>query len=410
MAEVERAKEAWLAAAREAAPSRCGRAPAGRRHAEALHAGLPGSQARACDDRAVGDPRVEQYAKLLVERCVDVQPGWQVLVHSQPLARPLVEEVVRLVGRRGAYALLRLGFTSPANLEWAKEAPEELLRKLPPIEAHALETADCLIVVLAPENTREGSDLPDARLALLQAAARPYAERRFTGEMPWVGCHYPTNALAQDAGTTLPEFEDFLYGAVLIDWDALAERMRRIADRFDAARTVRVVGEGTDLTFSLEGRRGHVDALGANMPGGEVFYSPVEDSAEGVVSFSEYPACHLGHEVTGVRLRFERGRVVEASADSDEEFLLATLDTDEGARRLGELGIGCNPGIERHVRNPAFDEKIDGTVHFALGNGFPFIGGTNVSAVHWDVVKDLRRGGRIELDGQVVQENGEWRI
>jgi aminopeptidase len=209
---------------------------------------------------------------------------------------------------------------------------------------------------------------------------------------------------------SLPAFEEFLYGAVLVDWEALRTDMERIAERFDRAGTVRIVGADTDLTFSLDGRKGKVDALSANMPGGEIFYSPVEDSAEGVISYSEYPACYLGHEVAGVRFRFESGRITEASATSDEAFLLGTLDTDEGARRLGEFGIGCNPGIQRHVKNTLFDEKMAGTVHLAIGTGFPQLGGENHSAVHWDMVKELRNGGRVELDGEVVQESGAWRL
>jgi aminopeptidase len=144
------------------------------------------------------------------------------------------------------------------------------------------------------------------------------------------------------------------------------------------------------------------------MPGGEIFYSPLEDSASGVVEFSEFPACYSGRTVDGVRLSFEGGRVVDASARSDEDFLVSTLDTDEGARVLGEFGIGCNPGITRHLKNTLFDEKMEGTVHFALGSGFAFLGGTNLSAVHWDMVKDLRNGGRIEIDGETVQEGGAW--
>jgi aminopeptidase len=313
------------------------------------------------------------------------------------------------VARRGAFAVVRVTFelitTSPA---WLKEAPEELLSRVPKLEVALIENLDALVQIHAPLNTREGSDVPPERLNLVRQARRPHYEGFFTGEIPWVGGQFPTAALAQDAGMTLGQFEDFLYGAVLIDWEEARASMRKIADRFDAANEVRVVAEETDIRFSLEGRQAEVDAAGANMPGGEIFYSPVEDSAEGVVTFSEYPACYLGHQVPGVRLRFEGGRVVEASAQADEEFLLATLDTDEGARRLGEFGIGCNPAIQEHMRNTLFDEKIEGTVHFAVGNGFPFIGGTNVSAVHWDLVKDLRRGGRIELDGEVVQENGAW--
>jgi aminopeptidase len=355
------------------------------------------------------DSRVEQYAGILVDTCVGVQPGWQVLVASSPLGRLLVEEVMRQLARRGAYALLRLSLDGLAvNHHWIREAPEELLDRPAPIEAHALDTADGLIAIEAPENTREISAVPAERLGRLQAGMRPHLERVFTKELSWVGCQYPTPALAQDAGMSLEGFEDLLYGACLLDWDAERERMSRHAARFDAAEEVRIVGAGTDLRLSLAGRTGHVDAGGANMPGGEFFFSPVEDSAEGTIAFSEFPATYSGREVTGIRLCFEGGRVVDASADGEEEFLLDLLDRDEGSRRVGELGIGCNPGITRHMKNTLFDEKIDGTVHVALGNGLPEVGGTNVSQIHWDIVKDLRGGGRIELDGEVVQENGAW--
>lgn len=356
------------------------------------------------------DPRIEKLGGLLVERCVDVQPGWQVLVMGHPPARPLLEEVCRRIGRRGAYALLRLRIDSPPLRAWMLEADRELVGQMAGIDAHEYDEMDSYVVIEAPENTRDGSDVPAELLALRNTAVRPHMKEIFAGQKPWVGLDFPTQAIAQDAGMTLAQFEEFYWEALLIDWDALAARMRRIAERFDAGSDVRIVGEGTDLRFSLEGRQGLVDALGANMPGGEVFYSPVEDSAEGVISYSEYPACYLNHEVGGVRLRFESGKIVEASADSDEEFLLGMLDADEGARRLGEFGIGCNPGIQQHMRNTLFDEKIEGTVHLAIGQGFAYLGGSNESAVHWDMVKDLRRGGTIELDGEVVQRDGRWLI
>jgi aminopeptidase len=353
------------------------------------------------------DPRDEAYARLLVD-CIDPEPGWQVSVRSQPLGRPLVEEVARELGRRGVRALVRLNFDSLGGV-FLREAPLELLAELATIEINEIESIDSYIAIIAPENTRNGSDVPAERLGLRQQAMRRYHAPFLADEKPWVGCNYPTTALAQDAGMSLPAFREFVYGAVLVDWQALRERMEGIAERFDRADTVRIVGEDTDLTFSLAGRRAMIDALGANMPGGEIFYSPVEDSAEGVISYSEYPACYLGHEVVGVRFRFEGGRIVEASASSDEDFLIGTLDTDEGARRLGEFGIGCNPGIQRHVKNTLFDEKMEGTIHLAIGTGFPQLGGQNRSAIHWDMVKELRNGGRIELDGEVVQENGVWR-
>jgi aminopeptidase len=359
------------------------------------------------------DPRDRQLAELLVDTCVGVQPGWQVLVLGSAPGRPLIEEVVRLIAERDAYALLRVVFGDGmlTSRAWIRDAPLERIAVPAAIEQHALETCDALIVVVAPENTRDASSVDAQRMAALQGAYRPSLERVFGGQVPWVGCQYPTAALAQDAGMATDEFADFLYGACLRDWDAERERMQRYADRFDAADEVRIVGTETDLRLSLAGRSMKVDAGGANIPGGEFFGCPVEDSAEGTVAFTEFPAVYLGREMNGIRLRFESGRVVDASADSNEDYLLETLDSDEGARRLGELGIGSNPGITRYMRNTLFDEKIDGTVHLALGNGMPDLGGTNVSRIHWDIVKDLRMPGtRIELDGDVVQQAGAWLI
>ncbi len=359
------------------------------------------------------DARLEDYAKLLVEDCIDVQPGWQVAVIGSYLSRPLIEEMFRQIARRGAYVIPRITFgeASVASRTWLLEAPLDLLSAPAPIDVHLLETMDALAVIDAPENTRDGSRVPRERLGAMQSAYRPAMERIFRHEVPWVGCQFPTAALAQDAGMSTDDFADFLYGACLLDWDAERARMRRYADRFDTAEQVRIVGDGTDVTLSISGRTMKVDAAGANIPGGEFFGCPVEESADGVITFSEFPAVYAGREISNIRLRFEAGRVVEASSTSNEAYLIETLDQDEGARGLGELGIGCNPGITRYMKNTLFDEKIDGTVHLALGNGMPDLGGTNVSAIHWDIVKDLRtQGSRIELDGNVVQQDGTWLI
>jgi aminopeptidase len=356
----------------------------------------------------LADPRVEQYARLLVDTCVDVQPGDQVLVFATPLARPLVEAVSKRIGERGAYALLRLAWGP--DVGWANAAPEELLETLPAIERHAYETLDAMIGIDAPENTRELSAVSPERQQSKRRAMAPVLQRFLSDDARWVGCQWPTPALAQEAGMTVAQFSEFLFGACLLDWDVEREKMQRFAAAFDAASEVRIAGEGTDLTLSLEGRNAKVDAGGANVPGGEFFFSPVEDSASGTVTFAEFPAVYMGREVSGVRLRFDAGRVVEATAESGEDYLQTVLETDEGARGLGELGIGCNPGIQRFMRNTLFDEKIEGTVHLALGAGFPMLGGKNVSTVHWDMVKDLRGGGTIELDGTVVQRDGAWTI
>ena len=356
------------------------------------------------------DSRVSAYAELLVGRCIDAQPGWQVLIRTTPLARPLFEEVSRALARRGAYVIPRIGFSMwPTVIPWAAEAPEDILGELPDIERYASDHMDARMTIDAPENTREFSELPPERRRLRTQASSYFLRRTMNDEIPWVSCQYPTQALAQDAGMPLAEFEDFLYGACLLDWDEQGRTMRRLADRFDAAEEVRIVGDGTDLTLSLAGRPASVDDGRTNMPGGEVYFGPVEDSAGGTIVF-DLPSLERDEEVRGARLVFREGRVVEASADVGERALLSALDTDEGARRIGELGIGCNPGITRYLQNTLFDEKIEGTIHLALGASYPKTGGTNTSALHWDLVKDLRDGGRLLLDGELVQENGRWLV
>ena len=353
------------------------------------------------------DPRIDDYARLLVGRCVGVEAGWQVAVRATALARPLVEAVLEEIARRRAYAVLQLTFESIGG-PVERVAPVDLLREPSPLQRRIWEDVDAFITLWAPESTAEGADLSDERRQALEERMKPLRARTMAMDVPWVIAEYPVQATAQDAGMPLEEYADFLYDAVLLDWDAEGAKMRRIADVFDAADEVRVVADGTDLTISLAGRTGAVDDGHLNMPGGEVFYSPVEDSADGTITFSEFPAVYFGHEVVGARFVFDRGRIVDASAAAGEDFLLQTLDTDEGARRLGELGIGCNPGIQRFMKNVAFDEKIDGTMHLAVGNSYSFTGGTNTSTVHWDIVKDLRDGGRLYADGKLVQESGRW--
>ena len=308
------------------------------------------------------DPRIDEYARLLVDRSVGVQPGWQVQVRGTPLARPLIEAVLEQIAQRGAYPLLQMTFELIGG-PFAREAPVDTLRVPAPLQRRIWEEADAFIAIWAPETSTEGADLSDERKAAAQEASTPMRERTMSMSVPWVIAEYPVECGADDAGMTLAEYEQFIFDSVLLDWDAEGERMRKIADVFDAADEVRIVGPGTDLTLSLAGRAGAVDDGHVNMPGGEVFYSPIEDSAHGVVEFREFPAVYYGREVEGARFVFEDGRIVDATARSGEDFLLATLDTDDGARRLGELGIGCNPGIQRFMKNVAFDEKINGTVH-----------------------------------------------
>jgi aminopeptidase len=275
------------------------------------------------------------------------------MVWSTPWARPLLEQVMEQLGRRGAYPLLRLTFSGGLvyHRAWLRHAPLEVISEPASVDGHALQQCDAVLAIAAPENTRDGADIGAERTSAVERAYRNATSRLRENEVPWLMCWYPTPALAQDAGMTLPAFEDFLYGACLIDWGAEHERISRYAKLFDEAEQVRIVGERTDLRLSVAGRRTDVDAGFGNMPGGEFFVCPVETSAEGTIAFTEFPAVRGGRELRGVRLRFSKGRVVDASAETEEDFLLDALDSDEGARRIGELGIGCNPGIDRYLGN-----------------------------------------------------------
>jgi aminopeptidase len=210
------------------------------------------------------------------------------------LSRPLVEAVIEEIARRSAQPLLQLSFETVGG-PFAREAPIEVLRQASPLQVGLWDECDAMITISSPESTHEGADLSDERRRALEQRSAPLRRRTMAMEVPWVICEYPTEATAEEAGMSLAELEEFLFGAVLLDWDAEAAKMRRIADVFDAAREVRVVGEGTDVTLSLAGRTGAVDDGRVNMPGGEVFYSPIEDSAEGEITFSEFPAVRFGN-------------------------------------------------------------------------------------------------------------------
>jgi aminopeptidase len=349
------------------------------------------------------DPRLRAYARLLIERCIDPQPGWQVLVQTTSLARPLAIELSRLLAERGAYALPRIFFGAPwpVDLDWIEAAPTELAATLPPLEQELVDRLDASICVVGPEQGRQPAT--DEHRRAMSAHVLAYRARGRRGEIPHVRCDVPCEAFAVAAGLDLAAYEDVFYEACLRDWDAEGARMQPVLERFDRASEVRIVGEGTDLRLSLAGRSGSIDDGHLNVPGGEVFYSPVEESLEGTIVFDV-----TGPAFEGIRLTFDGGEVVEASAAEGDDRVQGALATDDGARRAGEFGIGCNEGITHPMRNVLFDEKMAGTVHIALGDGFPQLGGRNRSSLHWDLIKDLREGGELWVDGELVQRDGSW--
>jgi aminopeptidase len=351
------------------------------------------------------DQRIVAYAQLLVEHSMAVRPGDKVLIRGDLAAAPLMEEVARFVWRAGGFPHVWPSWEGLQRIRFS-EASDEQLAAVSDIDKLLMTGFDCMAAIHAPENTRALTGIDVRKQTIAARAVQPYSEH-LVNHVRWVTCNYPSHALAHDADMPLVAYADFLFGACLIDWKQTEAAMQAVKAAFDAGTTVRIVGPDTDLTFSIAGRLGTVCAGEKNMPDGEVFYAPVEDSAEGFITY-DFPAIYQGHEVEGVRLEFRQGQVVQASARKGEAFLLKLLDTDPGARRLGEFGIGCNFGIQRFSRDILFDEKIGGTVHLALGRSYDESGGVNDSAIHWDMIKDLRRAARLELDGRIVQENGSF--
>jgi aminopeptidase len=365
----------------------------------------------------MADPRIEKLAQLVVEYSVAVRKGDRVAIGGSTVAEPLMKQIYNRVLQAGGHPLMIPVFPDTEELFYRYASDEQLRHVPPPLEV-VMETYDVRISVLAESNTRSLSNVDPARTVMHQQARaglmRTFMKRSAAGELRWVVVPFPTHALAQDAEMGLLEYEEFLYGACLPDmadpigyWRGFSRRQQAIVDWLKGKREVRVRGPETDLRLSVEGRS-FVNCDGRfNLPDGEIFTGPVENSMEGSVCFS-YPAIHGGREVTGVRLRFEHGRVVKATADKNQDYLNKTLDTDDGARRVGEFAIGTNEGITQFTREILFDEKIGGSFHMALGAGYPETGSKNESAIHWDMICDLRRGGEITVDGELLYRDGRF--
>lgn len=360
----------------------------------------------------MNDPRITNLARILVRYSVCARPRELIAVDSTPLAEPLVLAVYEQLLCAGAFPVLRM---SPAD------APELFYKVGRPHHFDALHAlqhamADHLhgaIHIESSSNTRALSAVNPGRQARFARTTQPIREKMLRKK--WCLTLYPTPAFAQDAEMSLAEFEDFVFAATFADrkdplsaWRQLSRRQARLVRRLRGADTVRLAGPETDLTLSVRGRR-FINSDGHhNMPSGEVFTGPVEDSAHGHIAF-DYPVCHAGREIDGIRLVFRKGRVVEASARKNEAFLLAMLDLDRGARRLGELGIGTNEGIRRFTKNILFDEKIGGTVHLALGRSYDETGGKNRSSKSRrvrDSIAASRRNSRSTIPCPPVPRTG----
>jgi len=367
----------------------------------------------------MADPRIEKLADLLVNYSIAVKPGQKIAIQGSTVAEPLLHAVYASVLKAGGHPMVYLSLPGFEETFY-RLASNDQLDHVPPPMRLITETYDGFIGLWASANTKVLTNIPPEKLARNQRAmgviSQTFMRRHSEGSLRWVGTLFPTNAAAQDAEMGLSELEDLVYGACLPDvadpigyWKRFSVWQQRLVDWMKGKKEVHVLGPDTDLRLSIAGRP-FINCDGkANMPDGEVFTSPVEGSVEGTVRYT-YPAIYRGREVVNVRLRLEKGRVVEAKADKGEDFLNATLDIDPGARVPGEFAIGTNKGVTRFMRNTLFDEKIAGTFHMALGASIPESGGTNLSAVHWDMVCDLRPGGEIRVDGELLHKDGKFVI
>ena len=368
------------------------------------------------------DPRIARWAKTLVGYCLDIQPGQVALISTTPLAEPLLVETYRQVLRVRAYPVVKLQVGELDRL-LLSQGGDEQLAWLNPGERVEMEHANATLNISASANTRALTGVDPARQAIHERTRRELGrirqQREREGHLHWCGTLFPTQAHAQDADMSLAEFTEFVYQACLLNeddpaaaWMALGQRQQRYVDWLRGTHHVRVVGPDTDLRLSIADRT-FINSDGKrNFPSGEFFTGPVEDSLEGTIRFT-VPSIYRGRPVQDIRLRFEQGRVVDASAAQGESFLREMLELDGGARYVGEFAFGNNFGITRGIRNILFDEKIGGTIHMALGNSYPETGGKNVSALHWDMICDLRAqvgGGEVWVDDALFFKDGRFLI
>ena len=351
------------------------------------------------------DPRVVEVARLLVNYSTQVREGDMVLIQLSDCGLDLATEIYKQVAQLGAAPLIEMTPTEAARGYY--NLVENRFLSLVPAHTSALVKASNVIISIRGEsNLKALSGVDSRKISTRQLALNDIQEERLGKR--WSLTQYPTEAYAQEAEMSLREYEDFVYGAILRDWDEERARMKELAEFLNKSSEVQIIGEGTDLKMSITGRNAVVGDVTHNVPGGEVFTAPLDDSTEGEIYF-DFPAIRYGKEVDGVWLKFHRGELVDCRAKKNESLLRSIIETDPGAKRLGELGIGTNYGIDRFTKNILLDEKIGGTIHLAIGRAYPECGGVNKSAIHWDFIKSINPG-RVLVDGEEILRDGKLRF
>ncbi|KPV64940.1 MAG: Thermophilic metalloprotease (M29) [Candidatus Bathyarchaeota archaeon BA1] len=351
------------------------------------------------------DERIRRVAELLIDYSTRVKSGDRVLIAADLLAQDLALEVYRHALVRGANPWIRVDLPGRQYI-FFKHANDAQLKFFPEHEMDEIKKTDVYVLLRAPLNVKELSSIDPDKISARMRVLAPIRDWRVE-KTRWTLFYYPTEGLAQEAEMSLPEFEDFVFNSCLIDWGEISGTLAKLKRVVDATNRVRIVSPDTELEFSVGGRSAVVADGRHNMPDGELFTSVVEDSTRGHMQF-DIPAVWSGNVVEGVTLTFDGGAVVDAKATKNETFLNKIIGTDEGAKRIGEFGMGLNYGITKPVKAILFDEKIGGSIHLALGRGYKETLSQNESAIHWDLIKDLRKGGEIYFDGKLVMKDGKW--
>ena len=353
------------------------------------------------------DPRIVQLAKMLTDWSIKINPGDIIEIDADAEAQPLILEIAKNILQKDAIPMLNAGIPG-YSYTYYKYASSKILSRYPKIAMYEAKNVAGSIGIGTPQNTRELTHIDPKKIAMRMKATHPVSEVYLKRDN-WVITEWPTHALAQDAEMSLEEFEDFYFKACLMDWKKELQKQKKLKAVLDKGKTVRIIGEDTDITLGIEGRKAITAEGKRNMPDGEVFIAPVEKKTEGHIHYT-FPGIYAGKQVDDIQLWFKKGRIIKAKAEKNQSLLNAMLNTDTGSRYLGELGIGTNFNIKQFVKNILFDEKIGGTVHLAVGMAYKEGGGKNESAVHWDMIKDLRKKGEILVDDECIQKNGKFRI
>ncbi len=364
------------------------------------------------------DPRVTKLAQVLVRYSLDLQPGELFSIRTSPLAEELSLEVYKEAVKAGAHITIQNRLPG-ADEAFYKYASDDQLTHVSPVRKLILESFDASLYIDAEHNTRSLSGIDPAKIAQVSKAnadlTELFFERAARKEVKWSLTVYPTHAMAQDADMSLADYADFVYGAGMLHledpvayWKGEGLRQREIIDWLEGHDQIALKGANVDLTFSTQGRTFEPADGKYNFPDGEIFTGPVEDSATGYIRFT-YPAIYSGQEIEDIGLWFENGKVVKEQASKNADLLTKMLNTDEGARYLGEWGIGTNYGIQRFTKNMLFDEKIGGTIHLAVGSGYPETGSKNKSGIHWDMLCDMN-DAEMRADGELFYEDGKFKV